>query len=117
MRPRSWAWSEQSSTDDWIVKVDACVIRVRVRTIGLLGQSEIELVLPQHSTVASALTLMADERGERTAALLVGTQNASVYHPELRVLVNGRDLAVAGRSEVFLQDGDDMLMFTPVAGG
>lgn len=93
---------------------------VKVRTIGLLrsllGRAELDVTLPEGGTVADLLAALAEACGEQVAPHFAEPQTAT-GHPPLRVMVNGRDIAVLGGRRAVLQDGDEILMLTPIAGG
>ena len=93
---------------------------VKVRTIGLLrslfGRAELDVALPEGGTVADLLASLADAFGEQAASHLVEPKTAA-GHPPLRVMVNGRDITVLGGRQAVLQDGDEILVLTPIAGG
>ena len=96
------------------------MIAVRVRTIGLLKslihQGELDFALPEGSTVRDVLDAMAATYGGQVAAHLTAPVDAAA-HPPLRVLVNGRDIAVLDDRQTVLSDRDDILVLTPIAGG
>ena len=95
-------------------------MRVKVRTIGLLkalfGLGELELVLPDGATVGALLARLAETYGEPAAGHLTRTAGAN-EHPSLRIMVNGRDIDVLNGRQTPLDDGDDVLILTPIAGG
>ena len=93
---------------------------VKVRSVGLikmlLGDAELDVTLPEGTTVTGLLARLRDEKGEKFSPYAVRPQEQSAHAP-LRVMVNGRDItALEGRHTV-LQEGDDVLMFVPIAGG
>lgn len=95
-------------------------MNVKVRSIGLivalLGQAEMCLALPSGTTIDGLLARLSQRGGEKLAPYLAVPKEQSAHAP-LRVMVNGRDVtALAGRQTV-LQDGDDVLIFIPIAGG
>ncbi len=96
------------------------MIAVRVQTIGLLKslirQGELRVDLPDDSTVADLLTGIAETYGQKVAVHLVEPDDPAA-HPPLRVMVNGRDVAVLGGRQAALADGDVVLVLTPIAGG
>lgn len=95
-------------------------IKVTVRPVAqfrqVIGQTDIEMTLAEGSTVQQLLLAMAEQWGDAMKAYVSAASGPS-SHPPLRVLVNGRDVGIARRDEVVLQDGDNLLMFTPVGGG
>jgi MoaD family protein len=95
-------------------------VTVKVRTIGLLrsllGRAELDVALPEGGTVADLLAALVQTYGEQVAPHFVEPEDAAV-HPPLRVMVNGRDITVLGGRQAVLQDGDEILVLTPIAGG
>jgi molybdopterin synthase sulfur carrier subunit len=95
-------------------------MKVKVRSIGLinmlLGEAEMGLTLPTGATIDGLLAGLSELGGEKLAPYLTLPKEQSAHAP-LRVMVNGRDItALAGRQTV-LEDGDEVLVFTPIAGG
>ena len=95
-------------------------MKVRVRSIALirslLGKEQIELSLPEGATVEDALARLVEIGDPKLAPYLAEPKEKSAHAP-LRIMVNGRDITVLqGRSTV-LADGDDVLVFIPIAGG
>jgi molybdopterin converting factor small subunit len=93
---------------------------VKVRSIAqvrqLLGQPELEIAVPEGATVEDLMACLADLGGPQLAAIIAEPKEASAHAP-CRIMVNGRDIGVLeGRSTV-LADGDDVLVFVPIAGG
>jgi molybdopterin converting factor small subunit len=95
-------------------------VDITVRSVGpirqLLGQAEVALTVPDGTTVSGLLALLAEEKGEKLAPYAIEPKEPSAYAP-LRVVVNGRDLLPRQYREVILKKGDDVLIFTPIAGG
>jgi molybdopterin synthase sulfur carrier subunit len=95
-------------------------VKVTVRSIALikslLGQGELQVELPAGTTVDDLLGHLAAARGSELAAHLAKPAEASAHAP-LRVMVNGRDIAALADRQTVLEDGDDVLVFTPIAGG
>ena len=93
---------------------------VKVRTIGLLrsllGRAELDVALPDGGTVADLLTMLAEAYGAQLAPHFAEPEDAAA-HPPLRVMVNGRDIAVLGGRQTVLRDADEILVLTPIAGG
>jgi len=95
-------------------------VKVRVRSIALirslLGKDQIELLLSEGATVEDALARLVEIGDPKLASYLAEPKEKSAHAP-LRIMVNGRDITVLkGRSTV-LADGDDILVFIPIAGG
>lgn len=95
-------------------------MRVTVRSIGplrqVLGGAELELAVPEGSTMSGLLARLAEEKGPEMARYVVKAMEPSAYAP-LRVVVNGRDILPPQYQEAALTEGDDILLFTPIAGG
>ena len=93
---------------------------VKVRGVGLtrqlLGQAEVIMTVPAGTTVGGLLDRLAQEKGETFARYSGNPQAASLYAP-LRIVLNGRDLIPTQAPKTVLADGDDLLIFLPIAGG
>lgn len=95
-------------------------MKVKVRSIALikmlLGQAETDLDLPDGTTIDGLLARLSELGSEKLAPYLAVPKEQSAHAP-LRLMVNGRDItALAGRQTV-LENGDDVLIFIPIAGG
>jgi len=94
-------------------------ITVKVRSIALLrsllGQGELDVNLSRGADVAGLLSILI-ERSEGLAPYLAEPVEKSAHEP-LRVMVNGRDIAALGGRQTVLQDGDEVLLMIPIAGG
>jgi len=99
---------------------DLAVIRVKVHTIlglkEILGGREIEITLPRGSALKALLSHMVERWGERLSSRLFEPGSSSLI-PRIRVMVNGRDIGFIGGMETALQEGDEILICPPVAGG
>lgn len=95
-------------------------MKLTVRSVGLirmiLGQDEIEVTVPDGMSVTGLLNFLAEEKGGKMAPFAVEPTERSAHAP-LRVMVNGRDIQVLEGRHTVLQDGDDVLVFVPIAGG
>lgn len=95
-------------------------IAVKVRTIGplkaLFGSGELAVTLPAGASVEDLLAALAQSFGDDCLPWFVPRRDAATY-PLLRVMVNGRDIAVLGGRLAILANNDEILMLTPVAGG
>jgi molybdopterin converting factor small subunit len=93
---------------------------VTVRSIALirqlLGADQVGLSLPEGATVADALSRMA-EMGDPKLAVHLAEPKEKSAHAALRIMVNGRDITVLSGRETVLAEGDDILVFIPIAGG
>ena len=96
------------------------MITVKVCTIltlkKILGKGEVELSMPETSTLRELLTMMADRWGDELASHLFEQKSTSVI-PYVRIMVNGRDIAFLNRMETVLQNGDEVLILPIVSGG
>ena len=95
-------------------------MKVMLRSVGLvkqlLGQGELDLSIPEGTNISGLLRILAEEKSEKMAPFAVEPKEPSAHVP-LRVMVNGRDImALEGRFTV-LEEGDDVLVFMPIAGG
>ena len=95
-------------------------MKVRVRSIGLvrqaLGAAELEVDVPEGTRVPELLRHIADLKGEKFAPFAVEPKQPNAYAP-LRVVLNGRDVGPSEHRECTLAEGDDLLLFLPIAGG
>ena len=95
-------------------------ITLTLRSVGLikmlLGQGEMQITVPEGMTVTGLLKHLAEEKGEKMAPFAVEPKEPSAHAP-LRVMVNGRDIQVLEGRHTQLKDGDDVLVFVPIAGG
>lgn len=96
------------------------MIAVKVRTIGplksLFGAGELEVALPEGASVDDLLASLAQSFGEQCLPYFAPRGDAATL-PHLRIMVNGRDIAVLGDRRAVLANHDEVLMLTPVAGG
>lgn len=95
-------------------------MKVKVRSIGairqVLGQPEVEVSLPEGTTVGGLLDRLAAEKGEAFARYAPDPEQSTAYAP-LRVLVNGHDVPLSRSGGTVLDEADDVLIFAPIAGG
>ena len=93
---------------------------VNVRSVGmvrqLLGHAELAVAVPEGTTVAGLLRVLAQEKSEKMAPFAIEPTGPSGHAP-LRVMVNGRDIQALDGRHTVLEEGDDVLMFVPIAGG
>lgn len=96
------------------------MITIRVRTIltlkRILGKGEVELAVPEGTTLRELLTMIVDRYGDEMASRVFEPKSKTVL-PYIRLMVNGRDIAFLDRMETILRDGDDVLILPPVSGG
>ena len=82
----------------------------------VLGGPEVVLTLPAGATVGDLLDRLAEEKGEAFGLYARRVKEKSVY-AALRIVVNGRDLLPGQYETAVLSEADDVLVFTPIAGG
>ena len=91
-----------------------------MRSVGplrqVLGGAELELELAQATSISGLLARLAEEKGPGFAPYAAGSKEPTAYAP-LRVVANGRDILPAQYEDTVLAEGDDVLIFTPIAGG
>jgi molybdopterin synthase sulfur carrier subunit len=96
------------------------MITVKVRTIlaikKILGKGEIELSVPEKSTLRELVTKLVNNFGDELASLLLESETRKVL-PHIRLMVNGRDIAFLNGMDTVLQPGDEVLILPPVSGG
>ena len=96
------------------------MIHVTVRTIALLktllGRDEIDIALPDGADVDSLFHRLGELGDERLAPYVAVPERDDALLP-LRVLVNGQDISRLNGRRTALSDGDEVLVFMPLAGG
>ncbi len=96
------------------------MIAVKVRTIltlkKILGKGEVEISVPDKSTLGELLAMMVDRWGEELGSHLFEPKSTNIL-PHIRLMVNGRDIAFLNRIETVLENGDEVLILPPVSGG
>jgi molybdopterin converting factor small subunit len=95
-------------------------VKIAVRSIALiktlLGQGEMELSLAEGATIDDLVKRLMEIGGDKLAPYLAVPKEESAHAP-LRVMVNGRDIAALAGRKTVLEEGDDVLIFIPIAGG
>lgn len=93
---------------------------VKVQTIldlkRIVGKGEVELPVPEGSTVADLLRNMTERWGEELSSRLFEPETHRLFS-HIQIMVNGRAMAFLKGMETVLQDGDDVLILPPAAGG
>ena len=96
------------------------MIRVKIRTIlgikDIVGQRELEVSLPRGSNLAALFSWMIETWGESLSARLFHPDSLNPL-PHIRLVVNGQDIGFLDGMDTVLQDGDEILIIPPVAGG
>jgi len=95
-------------------------ITVKVQTIlylsKIVGAREIEISVPNKSTLQEILEKMVDTYGDKLASHLFQPKSTTLL-PYLRLMVNGRDIAFLDGMSTELKEGDEILIMPPVSGG
>ncbi len=95
-------------------------MKVRVHTIltfaRILGDRDVEITLAPGSTVQDLLLKMKERWGEALSPHLF-QPGTVVPLPHIVVMVNGRSIRFLRGLETELREGDEVLLFPPVAGG
>jgi molybdopterin converting factor small subunit len=95
-------------------------VKVTVRSMGLirqaLGGADLDLDLPEGARLPDLLATVLELKGEKAAPFVRETKQATPYST-LRIAVNGSDVAPSRQREHVLADGDDVFIFSPIAGG
>ena len=96
------------------------MITVKVRTIltikKIIGKGEIEVSVPENTTLQDLVTMLVNRFGDELKSLLRGPQTRNNL-PYIRYMVNGRDIAFLNGMETALQSRDEVLILPPVSGG
>lgn len=96
------------------------MIKVKIHTIlnlkKIIGNNEVEMPIPSRSTLVDLLEIMVNRWGDELASQLFG-EDSSKLLPYIRLMVNGRDITFLDGMETELQNGDEVLILPPVAGG
>jgi len=96
------------------------LISVKVQTIldikRILGKREVELLVPEKSTVEDLLRNMVERWGDELSSRLFEPGTRRLFS-HIQIMVNGRAIGFLNRMETVLQDGDEVLLLPPAAGG
>jgi len=96
------------------------LILVKVHTIleikKILGERVTEISLPERCTVGRFLEEMEKTWGDQLARLLFEPNSYNLL-PHINLMVNGRSIRFLNNVKTLLQDGDEILILPPVAGG
>jgi molybdopterin synthase sulfur carrier subunit len=96
------------------------MIKIKIYTIlelkKILGQRELEVTIPNGSTVKDLLSWMMNKWGDKLTPHLYKSVNDSIF-PHIRLMVNGRSIEFLNGIDTILQDGDEFSMLPLVAGG
>ncbi len=82
----------------------------------VIGNAEVEILAPDRSTLRDLLEIMINRWGDELASQLYGPDGIEVL-PYIRLMVNGQDITFLDGMETMLQNGDEILILPPVAGG
>jgi molybdopterin converting factor small subunit len=93
---------------------------VRVRSIALirtlLGKEQIDVSVPEGTTIEGVVACLIETGDPKLASYLAAPKEESAHAP-LRIMVNGRDITVLKGRNTVVAEGDDILIFIPIAGG
>jgi molybdopterin converting factor small subunit len=93
---------------------------VKVRSIALIrtliGREQVELSMPEGATIQDVLDRLAEIGDPKLAGYLAEPEEKSAHAP-LRIMLNGRDITVLKDRASPVGEGDDVLVFVPIAGG
>ena len=96
------------------------MIKVKIYTIltlkKILGQREFDVSLPEGSTVKNLMSWMIEKWGDHLAPHLFYPGSDRLL-PQIRLLVNGRDIQFLNGVETVLHDGDEFSMLSILTGG
>jgi len=96
------------------------VPRVKVITIlhlvEVLGGRETELEVPEGTTVAGLMKLLAGRIDPAVAGHVFADAEGSLQ-PSITIMLNGRLVAFAGGMQAALSEGDEVLVLPAVGGG
>jgi len=96
------------------------LISVKVQTIldlkRILGKREVKLLVPEWSTVEDLLRNMTERWGEELSSRLFEPGTNRLFS-HIQIMVNGRAMSFLKGMETVLQNGDDVLILPPAAGG
>jgi MoaD family protein len=96
-------------------------IKVRIHTIldikKIIGKGEIEIPIPKGSSLREVIVVMVATWGEGLKSRLLESDHPVTTHSYIRLMVNGRDIAFLRGLDTVLEDGDEILILPPVAGG
>ena len=82
----------------------------------VLGQRELEVPVPEGTTVRDFLSWMKEKWGERLESRLFQPGSAQPL-PHIRLMINGRDIQFLNGVETIFQDGDEFTVLPLVTGG
>jgi molybdopterin synthase sulfur carrier subunit len=95
-------------------------MKIKLHTIltfkEILGARETEISLPEETTIQGLLSRMKELWSERLPFYLF-QQGTDRLLPHITLMVNGRSIQFLNGMETILQDGDEVLLVPPVAGG
>lgn len=96
------------------------MIKVKVHTIlglkKIIGQREIEVSIPEESSVEALLSQMVQNWGEALSSHIFEPGSTRLLS-HIRLMVNGQDIGFLKGMETLLGDGDEVLILPPVSGG
>jgi sulfur-carrier protein len=82
----------------------------------VIGQKQIEIELPQESTMEDLLATMRQKWGETLTPHLIDPAGGGI-HSHLRVMVNGQTIQYLQGMKTVLKEGDEVLILPLISGG
>ncbi len=82
----------------------------------ILGRRELDLTVPDGSTVKDLLDNMVQHWGEALSSNLFEPETGSLLS-HIQIMVNGRSIKFLNGMETMLEDHDDVLILPPAGGG
>lgn len=94
-------------------------VKIKVRSIlrvkDILGGREVEFPVSEGCTLGGLLGLMTEKWGEKLSSQIFDPEGQILRHT--RLMINGQDIAFLNGLETELNEGDEVLILPPVAGG
>lgn len=82
----------------------------------IIGQRELDVSIPQGSTVMDLLVWMKERWGDKLWSHLFESESDRLL-PHIRLMINGRSIEFLKGLDTLLQEGDEFLILPIVAGG
>ena len=81
-----------------------------------VGKRQMEIEIPQGSTVEDVVAYMKDRWGEKLSPHFIDSHSGDV-HPYVRIMINGRTIQFLDGMDTLLQEGDEVLILPLASGG
>lgn len=96
------------------------MINITLKTIlnfkKIIGKGEIDFTVEKGTVLEEALENLIETYGKELESNLFNPHDRSLLQ-HVRLIVNGRDIAFLNGIRTILQEGDEILILPPVAGG